>query len=287
MVHLFPELVSEWNLRNSELEEWVASYDRLCQLVLQLQLAREQSSADTPAAKSVQEPSREAMFIKHVRNPWISTPHWTEDWLGFSVWGLQAMHTASAWLRQVKRETAAEETQEVGLSWIEIAISMSLLHGMWLPIKRQTDGGNWAIFQPTSVQHALSSGVDLAEQTLAAFNLITQFRALTPEETWPSNCRSGKCSSLFMQGYWQWSTGVNKRPQYPYQSEVFTILQRYLPQHHQQLSGLPDLTTDPGFAIWPEDVQSWRVPWSTRNKKLQSVMHQVRRRRIELAGQAS
>eukprot|EP00438_Fugacium_kawagutii_P015146 Skav220615 [mRNA] locus=scaffold507:317499:318095:- [translate_table: standard] len=195
------------------------------------------------------------------------------------------MFSTQRWLQDLQWETAPnpdfEVDTDVGIAWTEVAISMALHRGMWLPVKRVTASGETSILQPCTVEEAATWGIDLAEQTASAHALVTHFKALVPDEVIPSNCKFGKCGALYMQGYFQWSTGIRPRPAFPFQAEVLEILRTYLLTHHSKLGQLPSISTDSGFEQWTEDREN-TMPWNQRWQKLQSILHQVRRRRKAL-----
>lgn len=104
-----PELVSEWEERHSHWELEQQQYDRLANLILQLQFAREQSSHEEPAQPVAREVRRPDLLLRQVSRPWGPREGWTEDWLKFSMWGAQPMFVVQQWLQHLEWETAPGE----------------------------------------------------------------------------------------------------------------------------------------------------------------------------------
>lgn len=157
------------------------------------------------------------------------------------MWGAQAMLTTQQWLQQLKWETDLDKLsrldRDIGISWTEVAISMALFRGMWLPVKRVTATGEPVIIQPANLAETRNLGINLAEQTASAHALVTQYKALVPNLVLPDSCKFGKCASLYVQGYHQWSTGVSQRPNFPRQQEVTALLSNYISLDTSQQTG--------------------------------------------------
>lgn len=218
------------------------------------------------------------MLLRQVAQPWGPILQWQEEWLQYSLWGRQAIDTAKQWLQAVKWPTEPQDAKDIGVSWTEIALSMIMMRGMWLPLKRKTDLGSWVVIQPGTTLEAINHGTDLLEQTTAASGIIQQCRALVPQPTWPSFCKSMKCASLYNQGFFQWTTGLIPRPEFPFQQEIGELLKTHLVQPHFKLGPLPNLQTDPGFRIW-DDAEATTMSWEERSRRMTSRLHQVRRAR--------
>eukprot|EP00438_Fugacium_kawagutii_P001920 Skav200029 [mRNA] locus=scaffold225:185947:189255:- [translate_table: standard] len=284
--HLLPDLVQEWNDRHHHTQSELRRYDQLCNMILQLQFAREQSQMDDTPEVVPSDRHNTALLLRTVSAPWGPRENWNENWLQYSVWGVHAMYTTQRWLQALHWETDLEPdfdtAADIGISWTEVAISMALQRGMWLPVKRVTADGTTVILQPTNLAETDTLNIDLAEQTASAHALVTHYKALVPDAVVPTMCKFGKCSALYVQGYFQWSTGMRPRPAFPHQQQVIDILRPYLLTHHAKLGTLPVIPTDEGFEPWTEDRENL-APWSQRWMKLQSILHQVRRCRKNLA----
>eukprot|EP00438_Fugacium_kawagutii_P032555 Skav201091 [mRNA] locus=scaffold2562:88776:94007:+ [translate_table: standard] len=281
--HLNPDLVAEWEQRHSDDEGDHERYDALCSLILQLQFAREQSTVTEPADQTDQQEPSPEVLLPSVQQPWDPVLPWNEDWLRYSVWGIQPMHSVQDWLQSIQWDLQAPLEGNIGISWTEIALSLSLHRGMWLPVKRKTSEGSWVILQPRTHQEALSMGIDLQEQTASAVAVVTQYRALVPDETWPNFCTAGKCASLYKQGFFQWTTGICPRPGFPGQSDIAALLSTYLLQHHHKLGSLPDLHFSANFDVWPEDREE-QTSWESKMKTFTAKLHAVRKERRRRTG---
>lgn len=276
--NLFSPLVAQWEAQHSDELEAQEQYNELCTMILKLQIAREQSSQQEPADQQGAGLSSPDVLLKRIQQPWTPPAPWREDWLQYSVWGIHAMHSAQLWLQQLQWDMIPAEPTDIGISWTEIAFSLTSVHGMILPVKRQTDAGVWKIIQPQSFQEAISLGIDLQELTSSAVAIITQYRALVPEATVPSFCKPGKCASLYQQGFFQWTTGWTPRPAFPGQDTIIPLLKTHLHSNRAKLGPLPAIDVDQGFQLWTEDGADHRT-WDERNKQLTSKLHAVRRAR--------
>eukprot|EP00438_Fugacium_kawagutii_P031181 Skav234741 [mRNA] locus=scaffold14:214604:215461:- [translate_table: standard] len=270
-----------WKQRHAEVTAEKQQYDRMCKLILELQHVR--AAAESP--EEVTEPAPRvvvdlnAQLLRHYTPCWTPTEDWEDSWLEASHWGMQAMHTAMGWLRDLQWPAVAPLEDEVGLSWAEVALSMIRCHGCWLPVRRTTDSGQRYIHFFASDDQARREGLDLSEQAETAHAIIKQFRSLIPQMTWPDWVSSGRVKSLVLQGFGSWTTGLQCRPCYPHQEAVREDLRVYLPDHPVKLRGLPLVTFDSAtaFSLWPEDRPSRN--WNTVEKQLTKTLTLVRRRR--------
>ena len=166
-------------------------------------------------------PWQEGLLIE---NKWQDQRTWTMHWVQYSAWGSQVMKAVGEWLRSCDWPQEEQNVEEdIGMAWAEVAIALTLFHGQWLPVRRDRQGTQFVLQATSEVELELLE-TDLNEQAKMAYTVVQHFWSLVPEEVMPCHVTNGKVKALYAQGYRSWTTGLQKRPSQPRQSEVYYIL---------------------------------------------------------------
>lgn len=200
----------------------------------------------------------------------------TRQWLEFSAWGQQVSFVILQWLLDLHWgiNDNGPDGEMVGLSWTEVAISISLKLGAWLPFRRFSANNEEMLIHPQNTAMTASWGVTLSEMSQNAYLLVTQVQTLVPQQLRPKEVTIGKVKSLSAQGYHAWTTGFRRRPKFPFQKEVFDILQEYFKSDSKTLHGLPGLCFLTEYQSWQQDDQSnsnWKKRYMTACSKAKIV----------------
>eukprot|EP00438_Fugacium_kawagutii_P030274 Skav225204 [mRNA] locus=scaffold1041:59681:80585:- [translate_table: standard] len=232
---LFPEVASElWQFA----EHYEASVDtmrRYYKYLLDLTETRAHTTGDDSTVQRVPDP-QPLHLVQQLRDyrakgDWTCPHPLCEDWLSYSVWGLQVMDAVKGWLVECEWPNSATDTpgpDALGISWVEIAISVVLRMGMWLPFPRKHSDGKEYLVQPRTHLEALQAGTCLGEQAWAVSMIFTHFQSLIPQLVWPP-VKRGKVLSLTALGHNLKLTGLSLRPSFDNQAQVLDIMQRYRP----------------------------------------------------------
>lgn len=257
-------------------EQQETQLKRLFDLHLQLQKERAKASTAEEPQPPTNTPRPAKVFRLHLElQQWNPTePLWTPptdistDWLVFSAWGRQVSFVILQWLRDLTWGTTnlGPGELQLGPSWTEIAISISLSLGAWLPFRRRNSDNIENLIHPQTTANARAWGVTLSEMSQNAYLLVTQAQTLIPETIYPPELQNGKVSSLQMQGYHAWTTGFKRRPRYPHQDKVFSILQKLFADEKKPLQSLPDLEFCQQFSLQQADSEATTI-WATRYKQ--------------------
>ena len=192
----------------------------------------------------------------------------TRQWLEFSAWGHQASFVILQWLQQLQWGNTDDGPNgfQMGLSWTEVAISISLMIGAWLPFRRRNSENIEHLIHPQNTANARSWGVTLSELSQNAYLLVTQVRTLIPQLLVPDGVKVGKVNSLLLQGYHAWTTGFRRRPGFPFQKEVYVILQNLFKAETKPLQTLPDICFPNVYQLHRVDQEA-TVIWEKRYKQ--------------------
>lgn len=208
---------------------------QLFNLHLQLQKERAKAASAEEAKPLTNTPRPAKVFQLHlelqlwcpVEPFWQHTPELTTQWLEFSAWGRQVSFVILQWLNNLTWGISNEGPNGLmmGVSWTEIALSICLSLGAWLPFRRRSNDSTEQLIHPQTTAKAKAWGVTLSEMSQNAYLLVTQVQTLIPEAIFPPEVKNGKVNSLQLQGYHAWTTGFKRRPRFPHQDLVFDILQ--------------------------------------------------------------
>lgn len=279
---LLPSVFRDLTDFHARLETQKQRLAKLFDLHLDLQTAR--AKAQTP--DSVENNTNGNSDVANILRNFSPTQEWwfpenlTLDWLVDSAWGQQVMHSTISWLRECtwNMNPKLPDNLAPGISWSEVAVAISLKHGMWLPVKRKDSQGVERVVQPVLTGSQLTIATDLAEQTQVAHALITHLKALVPEAILP-DCQQGKVRSLLYLGFHSWSTGLKIKPAYPGQKQVFDLLAKHFIGNKTWLGGLPAIPFNNDFQVWECDITAGRIPWTKRAQKANFKMKAVRKQR--------
>eukprot|EP00438_Fugacium_kawagutii_P011099 Skav204216 [mRNA] locus=scaffold1606:200538:201119:- [translate_table: standard] len=185
---------------------------------------------------------------------------------------LREFFQACVWPAQTAEQ---EEFSSMGIAWAEIAISVAIIHGCWLPVRRRdSDEVDW-LHQPQTVEQAHALGITLGEQARVVQQMTAQFQSLIPQAVAPS-LKGGKTRSLMIYGSGIRMAGLATRPRFPHQDQVVDILHRNFPAGTTNLSFLPSLPTGIVYESWPDDSEVTQQPLPARLFRTHQAQLQVR-----------
>eukprot|EP00438_Fugacium_kawagutii_P013143 Skav233647 [mRNA] locus=scaffold2779:724481:727663:- [translate_table: standard] len=211
--------------------------------------------------------------------PWTYPAEVNQAGLASSDWGLQLMHTIHQWLQSCSWPSTPEECpgpKALGFAWLELAVALIHIHGMFLPVRRTMSDGETYLVQPCTSVEAVQLGITMTEQATVATQALQQYQALIPESTSPQFDK-GKVRSMAVFGLATRLSGMKLRPSFPGQNKMLDVLTSFLPD----MDGLPSFEFTSGFQTWAEDVDTFRTPneiLQTRLRKAKKIAKQLRSR---------
>ena len=279
-----PIITAQYKESHTQLEQQMQQLKQVFDLHLMLQKERARvSSQPAKQTDQVAEDDNQLSNLEVAIQQWCPQgPRWeppevvTRQWLEFSAWGQQVSFVILQWLLDLHWgiNDNGPDGEMVGLSWTEVAISISLKLGAWLPFRRFSANNEEMLIHPQNTAMTASWGVTLSEMSQNAYLLVTQVQTLVPQQLRPKEVTIGKVKSLSAQGYHAWTTGFRRRPKFPFQKEVFDILQEYFKSDSKTLHGLPDLCFLTEYQSWQQDDQSnsnWKKRYMTACSKAKIV----------------
>eukprot|EP00438_Fugacium_kawagutii_P026374 Skav206095 [mRNA] locus=scaffold2150:239336:242452:- [translate_table: standard] len=281
--HLFPPIATQMLAAQQDFQQQQTDFHQFWKYLLKLHTTRalldtEETIHDVhvPAPQDLLAQARQWAPV----NGWRMSSDLTETWLESSAWGLHCMHTVKTFLQGCVWATEQDEgpLADMGVSWAELALGLVLVHGTWLPVRRKDAAGVEYLHQPQSSQEAQSMGVTLGEQSRVAQQLVSQFQSLIPQPVAP-DLQGGKVRALTLYGSALHMAGLRRRPSYPQQAEVQSLLQAQLPTGSANLRFLVDLPSHLNFEIWHEDRMVFTQPWKDRLYATHRAQILVRRTR--------
>ena len=168
-------------------------------------------------------------------------------------------------------------SDDIGISWTEIAIAIMLHHGQILPLKRSKNSCVYVVQPKTEIDIKLA-GTTMSEQSQNAYAIVQHCWSFIPQDVIPAHVEMGKTKSLYYQGHSFFTTGLRRRPSFDKQREVNEILSKFLPSTNRRLEGLPDMKF-PDFTDHPLDVGQYNLSWNERDKRARKTLVMVRKQR--------
>lgn len=221
---------------------------------------------------------------------WTAPANWhhpvdfEQQWLQYSLWGMQPLLAAQTWLQESLWPDDPGQcpgNTQLGMTWIEVALSLAMTLGSWLPAQRTFPNGKTYVAQPRSHLEAQQMQITLGEQSRTAFQLLTHYQALIPQSVLP-NWKRCKVRSLQIFGTIVKPYGINLRPTVPFQSDMACLLKQYIPGCGGKFSSLPPVNFSPGFNIWPEDLATLQLPVDETQVFSKTAIREVKSMRSSL-----
>eukprot|EP00438_Fugacium_kawagutii_P034914 Skav206375 [mRNA] locus=scaffold834:215804:217156:+ [translate_table: standard] len=206
-----------------------------CRMVLKLNDAR------AAAAKQLQPEEQPALACPNRFSPldiqqrlanWspvecqsLTFPEDIDNWVRPFSWGDEWLHTMLRWLQQFAWPSSpgGPLTREVGISWVELGLSLSLFAGRLLPIIRKESADNVRLIGVWDATDAVHYGVTYVDLATMVEKMWSQLQLWAPS-AYPVVNR-GRITSLQCQGFGQHCMGLVIRPRYPFQDRITELVQ--------------------------------------------------------------
>ena len=168
----------------------------------------------------------------------LTFPDSIDDWCHYFSWGDKLAQQLLQWTQTLEWPTEPQGPlkSEVGVSWLELAISFSMHFQRALPVLRENNEGKVRLLMVEDAQDCVHHAVTLADQAATMQKMVSQFWGWMPTDAIP-NCKKGLNSSLYAQGFGQSTSGASPRPKFPHQKVVLQFLQGVL--HGKSNYGIP------------------------------------------------
>lgn len=205
------------------------------------------SQQNQPAQREPQRTSRVDILTQltafKVSQPW-TPPQPGHHMFHDCAWGPTIASLFREWMLTVKWPTLPDMVpwQNIGITWIELALSFALFAGLILPMRRADAQGNEYLQTFPTMTAARAHNVKLSELANQTSNLFKQVSDLQQFALWP-DIRRCLVKSLYVQGANIESYGFQWRAELPNQKAVLQILHLYLTAHK-----------DPAFTVLPEMI---------------------------------
>ena len=231
--------------------------------------ANGQAIVNTPARQI----DRMALANYTVQNPWTPQPIRVNS-LVDSAGGPTISHAILRWARQVQWPTAPDQhaLQELGVTWIELALSFMFATNLYLPIRQPDQEGILRLLVPLTDAEMLGYSPRFSDVSDLFSVLVNQVMELIDVPLWPDIPKQ-QVRSLYVQGALQQSRGFAWRPTMPDQQRVTSILDGYLKKHRAAaFDTFPSLKLQPNVALveaikketagdWLAKCQTARIKW--------------------------
>ena len=152
-------------------------------------------------------------------------PETPDTWSCSFSWGQPLAEQLFQWIQMLQWPSSPHGPleREIGVTWLELAVSFSMYIGKMLPVLR-TNAQNQSrllfLEDQADVDAYAASFADLATTFQ---KMWTQLTIWLPASAFP-RCTRGLQPSLYVQGFLQSASGFSLRPAFPYQDAVAKYL---------------------------------------------------------------
>eukprot|EP00438_Fugacium_kawagutii_P033243 Skav228427 [mRNA] locus=scaffold1325:335853:337982:- [translate_table: standard] len=212
-------------------KQWLEEYYRFF-LELQRDRAKLRKQSHQYDQHVLQPPGQDTMSDKLVRyaveDPWpFPTPE--VDHSRDFAWGTTWSVIFLDWISRFRwpQEEGLHSLQDLGITWIELAISLMLWADMWIPLRRQGHDFKDRLIIFSSYEDLSAYGVVLSEFADSVQQMCAQMQTLRDAPLFPE-VRRQLVRSTYVQGWSIHSSGLSQRPQLPNQTQMLSFLSKHL-----------------------------------------------------------
>eukprot|EP00438_Fugacium_kawagutii_P016762 Skav230343 [mRNA] locus=scaffold920:484128:485012:- [translate_table: standard] len=217
--------------------------------------------------------------------PWV-LPTPTVDHRRDFAWGATWGTIFADWLAALRWPLDTEDLphKDLGVTWVEMAISLTMFAQMWLALRRKDAEGRdrLIIFRDYSDLQAYQA--KLSEMADTVQQMMTQMATLRNTGLYPPQQRK-LVRSTYVQGFVIHSSGLATRCQLPFQQDFLPLLRTHIGCHSgPSWTVIPELPIQPDVATLDRIKLETTGPWAERCRQSQLSAGNVRRfGRLELA----
>ena len=158
--------------------------------------------------------------------------HFPQDdlsWFSKFSWGEVWARDLYSWMQgfQWPTEPQGPLEKELGVSWIELALSFSMTTKKCLPILRKNHLGKTRLLMVEDETDVTAHSVHLTDIATTMQKMWAQSMLLLPSEACPCLGKDLQIS-LYVQGFGESVSGMTPRPKFPKQHRVSDYVQQYL-----------------------------------------------------------
>ena len=279
--HLLPTLVQEFDLHHQSFQ---TDKDRLLEFYhLQIKLNLGRAKLEAAGLEHLQSrvvstqqrhSSLETLQQWKISQAW-TPPAPTMDLSSHSVWGKTLTLRLLQWLSQLRWPSNLNAPDEFGVTWLELACSFWQTVGCFIPVKRKDQQSVWRVVPIDDYAQAQLHQVKFSEQAKMLSQWIDQVSDLIDSPVIPKLPR-GLVRSLYTLGAGIQSSGIQYRPEYPYQDTTVLALRQFFLQHKSQaMTALPSF--DLSLQVSSSDIRNeLGTSWDARAKDVHTYARQIR-----------
>ena len=284
-LQLIPSLAQDWSSAYHEFEEEMSLLRGWMEYLVALQPVRTRLSHGLEVEGQPVMAHESVLEKQRIFRSWAPDPCWTPEPLTdanpvfweYGTWGEDLTSRVARWLGCIQWPMNELDTFpcNVGMSWLEVCLSLLLWLGCFIPVRRRWGEDDFRLFSFGSFAEAVAEGLTLSELSLQSSTLISQVNALAVVPLIPSWVKRSRIKSLYYQGFSMHAYGWSCRPLLPNQPCVQKVIEklRELRPHATSWSWLPvEIFGDFGVA----DFRLGDVQWRLRQQRLQAGLKEVR-----------
>ena len=246
--HFLPQMQQDLAAQHTYIDTQITNLRQIYTFHLEAHEIRARADAinkprtETETRAMVREANRQ-LFVRYaVSDPWTGQAvrrHLFED----CAWGKTIALAVHRWMTQIRWPKAAnvQPHQEVGISWLELALSFMFTVNLIVPVARPDQNNTHVLKHFATWNEVHAYAVPFSDLANSFSVLCYQVQALADTAIWP-DIPKGMNRSLYLQGAAIQTKGFQWRPQMPHQERIYNVLEQYLRLYKgPALTALPSL----------------------------------------------
>jgi ribonuclease HI len=156
-------------------------------------------------------------------------PQGVQDWFLHFSWGPWWADKVFSWMQLFRwpKEPQGPLDKEIGVSWLELALSLSFHVAKCLPILRKNQQGHVRLLMVEDNKDVADHAIQHTDIAATMQKMWAQMTILLPVEATPQ-VGKGLQTSLYVQGFGQSVSGLTPRPCFPQQTPVAEYIRKHL-----------------------------------------------------------
>ena len=289
--HATPFQKAILNKHHNEVSHYQTKLEELFKFHLTAHRVRALANVEAQGLTRVHTPARQvdraAILNYTVAEPWSPAPIRVHR-LGESAVGSSLATSILRWSQGVKwpSEPKEDPIHELGITWIELALSYMHHSQLYLPLKRPDQAGTLRLIFPATHAEAVAHECKLSEVSEIFSILFNQVAELVDSPIMPSMPKQ-TVRSLYVQGALGQQKGFAWRPEVPCQDQMIATLDRFLRKHRAAaFDTFPVIHLQPDPALLTTARAESIGDWNARCQHARIQWRKMKQLRRQLVGQA-
>ena len=280
-LYMMPDFVSTMQRKHAEVSKDQKNLEIVCCLHVELQEVRAKATIQNPEENQVVQHDHRAICEAYSnwtinRTPYVF-PEADLQFVADCAFGNEIALETYEWMKKLTWPSTDDGPLgfNTGVTWIELGLSWMLHNQRYMPVLRKDNLGIMRLLYPADYVSAKDKGFTYVEAGTMMQRITDNLTSLIPGPVWPDDTLRQKVSAIYRLGAHRFHQGINKRPSFPFQSEVVDILQKSV-----SCGQTDGLSATPSVDCVRRQEEVAKGTWQFRVDKAKLAMKRVRAKRL-------